>query len=723
MNIYKNVTFLSIWLLLIPLIMSFPISATPQEIPVPLEETVVVETDTLYTVFDSANPFIPMGTQWGSGWHQVCNEWDWYINYATGEIIYWRITGWEYKDGYTKFIIHVRKGVEWNDGHPYTARDIVFTINLLKKYPELSGGWIVEEWVEKAEVVDDYTAVIHLKKPNPRFHHFFRMWGGLTIVAEHVWKDKDPKKFKNWPPVETGPYKLYKVLPDLKMFIWIKNENYWAKKLGLLDPAPKYVVYRYAPPPDIDLADFVKGIVTAPLPHIFTWDMIKAARALAPPGEVVLAPFLDACPGGISAINCAKYPLNITEFRWAISYVLDREKLAKLYPAAEKTDPCYIPWAVPGWRIFDKYKPMAERVLRRIEEEYGFKVEYNPEKAKEILDKLGFVDRDGDGIRETPDGKPIRLEILTRPPAVLKEYYVGVELVEALKKIGIDATIKAVDPAMWHELTALGHYDIAVGVLCTPAWLTGDLVDMFNVVHSKLYAPIGERAMGGIHGANPRYVNPELDAIIDKLWTLHPEDPKAAELYEKALYIWIRDLFCIPVVETAFVQVFSGKYWTGWPTEVDMYTVPYQWWPNFIFVLGKIRPRAPVVIEYVSVWIVKDVPAFTGADGKTYGPFKAGEYVTIPKEDAERLIKEGLASYKPPVPAELKVIAETVTKIREDLAKITEEMKELARKPEVSEVAAAVAALSGAVYAALALSLITLIAVIAMGILLLRKIK
>jgi len=688
--------------LVLALLLLLPLSAqtTPEVLPVPLEETVVVETDTLPTVFDRANPFIPMGTQWGSGWHQVANEWDWYINYATGEIIPWRITGWEYQDNYKVLIIRVREGVEWNDGHPYTARDIVFTLNLLKENPDLFSAWIAVEWVERAEIKDNLTAVIYLKKPNPRFHHFFRMWGGLTIVAEHVWKGKDPRTFANWPPVETGPYKLYKVYPDLRMFVWVKNENYWAKKLGLLDPAPKYVVYRYAPPPDIDLADFVKGVATAPLPHIFSWDMIKAAKALTEPGEVVLAPFLDPCPLGISAFNVEKYPLNITEFRWAISYLLDREKLAKTYPMAEKTEPCYIPWALPAWEAFKKYKPMTERALKRIEEEFGFKVEYNPKKAAEILDKLGFIDRNGDGIRETPDGKPIRLEIVSRPPTVLQEYYIAVELTEALKKVGIDATLKAVDPAMWHELAALGQFDIAVGSLCTPAWLTGDLVDMFNVVHSKFYAPTGERAAGGIHGANPRYRNPELDAIIDELWTLDPESRRAQELYEKGLYIWFKDLFAIPAVEKMFVQVFSAKYWTVWPTETDMYMVPYQWWPSFIFVLGRIRPARPRVIEYVSVWANKDIPEFTGTDGKKYGPFKAGEYFRVPKEDADRLIKEGLASYKAPLPGELVALIEDVSKLREQLTQAVSKMDELSEKID---------SLTGLVYAILGLALITLL--------------
>lgn len=125
---------LTILLLLSLLTAPLAVPAAPQEYPVPREKAVIVETDTTYRVWDSANPFIPRGTQWGSGWHQVVEEWDWYINYATGEVIYWRIKGWDYSADYMTFMLHVREGVTWNDGEPYTAHDIVFTLNMLSLF-------------------------------------------------------------------------------------------------------------------------------------------------------------------------------------------------------------------------------------------------------------------------------------------------------------------------------------------------------------------------------------------------------------------------------------------------------------------------------------------------------------------------------------------------------------------------------------------------------------
>ena len=72
--------------------------------------------------------------------------------------------------------------------------------------------------------------------------------------------------------------------------------------------------------------------------------------------------------------------------------------------------------------------------------------------------------------------------------------------------------------------------------------------------------------------------------------------------------------------------------------------------PNALLILVYIRHTGRALsnettIEYIRVWITGNVPEFIDADGATYGPYKSGDYVKLPKEDAERLVSEGLASY------------------------------------------------------------------------------
>ena len=636
---------------------------TQKELPVPRNETVVFETDVTPTVFDSANPFIPHGTQWGSGWHQIANEWDWYINYVTGEIIYWRITGWEYKDNYTKFILHIRPGVKWNDGVPYTAEDYIFSVELQKK---IRPDGPIATKVKSVRAIDKYTVEFTLNAPDPRFHHYFRMWGpaGPWIVAKHVWEGKDPNKFKNWPPTETGPYKIWKVFPELKMFVWVRDEDYWAKDVLGKFPGPKYVIYRRAPPSDIDLADFVHGMVDGPIPFLFTWDMVKSAKALVP--FVVEAPFDDPNPIYIT-VNTIKYPLSLPKVRWAISYLINREKLARIYPFSGNCLPCkYL--HPQRWGVFKEY------AYPDLYAKYKF--EYNPEKAVEIFKSLGFK-KGSDGIWVTPNGTRLSWTILAIPPPYPTTTVLE-DLANEMKKIGIDAHVEYVSRAVIREKENRGEYDITEGpAIFDPAWIAGDLYFSLEFRHSRHLTPPGKE----YPSYNPgRWSNPELDEIVDKAATMSPEDPRLKPLYKRAIEILLEELPYIPAVEKTFHQIYSSKYWTGWPSKDNMYTIPFLWWPTTIFILFNLKPvTAPVAptVSYVGVWFMEDVPKFVGADGKTYGPFTKGSFGMIPKSDAERLVKEGKATYHKPVPPEISSIAEALTKMGSDITRIESDMKSL----------------------------------------------
>lgn len=626
--------------LLVPLFPAVTTVRAQEELPVPREETVIFEGDHEYTVFDSFNTFIAQGVQWYAGFQQVVMEYDWYINLATGETIMWRIIGWEYSDDYKTFTLHVRPGVTWSDGEAYTAHDIVFTLNMLSNNPTLYGATAIIDQVESAEATDDYTAVIKLKKPLPRFHNNFRMWGGPYIMPEHIWKDVDPFTFKFNPPVTTGPYVLDSVIPELFIFIWKRNENYWAKDVFGMFPAPKYMVWRTAPPIDKDFTDLVGGQVDSP-PRTFTWPMIQQAAAIT--NDIVWANYLDVCAYSWG-VNCKKYPLSLKEVRQAISLAIDREKYQD--PAwwftAKGTNA--VKYMFADLAIFDKYT---------IYPEFDTPFEYNIEKAKQILDDMEFIDRDGDGIRETPNGTKLSFSVIGNPPTQMTHpaTVITPDIAAGLREIGMDVRMVYYTSTIG-EQRAAGDFDLSDW--CTPCCdsaFAGDLLYNFYLYHSMFYKPIGESAWG----YELRWTNPELDEIIDEMITLPPDDPRAIELVRQAYEIQREELPFIPIVEAKYAMVYGTKYWTGWPTDDNMYQVPYPWWPTTLFVVLNLKPvEAPVTYEYTSAWFIGAVPAFTGVDGVTYGPFEEGQFATIPKVDAERLIDEGLASYTMPGISDIK---------------------------------------------------------------------
>lgn len=80
-----------------------------------------------------------------------------------------------------------------------------------------------------------------------------------------------------------------------------------------------------------------------------------------------------------------------------------------MYALSNGTWPTY--WLLPmpySWGVFDKYKTISQRALQKIESELGFKLEYNPDKAKETLNSIGFVDKMGMDGETIPIGQGLR---------------------------------------------------------------------------------------------------------------------------------------------------------------------------------------------------------------------------------------------------------------------------------------------------------------------------
>ena len=144
--------------------------------------------------------------------------------------------------------VKLRKGVTWSDGQPFTAQDVVFTLNMLKaNSPDLLYAFDMKTWVQDVTAADDLTAKITLTSPNPQFLPRYFTWfqdNGFPIVAQHVFQGQDQKTFTNldlakgW-PVTTGPWKLVSATADQKIFD--RNDDWWGAKTGFR-PLPKMKV-------------------------------------------------------------------------------------------------------------------------------------------------------------------------------------------------------------------------------------------------------------------------------------------------------------------------------------------------------------------------------------------------------------------------------------------------------------------------------------------------
>jgi peptide/nickel transport system substrate-binding protein len=530
--------------------------------PVPREETLVINETGIQRIFDAANPFVPNALV--GGWDQMCGSRLMYLNWASGESINMLVEDYEYNDDFTEITFLVRKEAHWNDGEPFTARDIEFTVDMVKSNTALSWGSTMQQWVDSMEVPDDYTIRFKFTKPNPRFHWYFKQAWSMPIIAKHEWEGQDPLTYKAFPPIGTGPYKFHSAVPEQRMLIWERDDNFWGKAMGL-EAAPRYYIYQTGPPPEAEMADLADNYIDHA--HSYTSDaaLLRRSQELNP--EVVLAPWRDPCPRGIW-FNCAKYPLSLPEVRWAFFHCIDKEKAANvLYPWP--TVPAEYHFA--DWGSNDKFS--FDDILAE------FDTSFDPAKGAAILDELGFMPG-ADGIRVDGEGNKMSYTIIVPQVGVTGEYPIALDFAENLGKIGVEAVVKWTEGAVFDEKTSTGDFDI------TSHWWCGNWQEppmVYTDWQAWRIKPIGERATAGNW---IRLTDPDLDAVTEKIEVMSPDDPAIVDLYREGFRLYMKNMPSVPVVQTTYVMPFNTHYWKGWPDEdkgID--NVPFTWWCEFRFVL------------------------------------------------------------------------------------------------------------------------------------------
>src|SRR5579871_5335469 len=166
-----------------------------------------------------------------NGLHQLAMDTLWYIDPEQG------IDGvWEnslasekpkYNADFSEMTVKLRDGIFWSDGTPFSADDVMYTIETHMKTPGLRWSAPVQINVASVTKTDPNTVVFKLKKPNSRFHALFTVrWNAMWMMPKHVFeKAGDPLKFDFNPPVTLGAYTLHGFDPDGKWFTWQMRDD------------------------------------------------------------------------------------------------------------------------------------------------------------------------------------------------------------------------------------------------------------------------------------------------------------------------------------------------------------------------------------------------------------------------------------------------------------------------------------------------------------------
>ncbi|HHT90960.1 MAG: ABC transporter substrate-binding protein [Bacillota bacterium] len=571
-----------------------------------------------------------VGWRWSDrGLQNLVNEPLWSVDFATGKIVNGLASGDPvYNEDFTKLTIPLREGVAWNDGTPFTADDVVFTVEALIAEPGFSNHPTFSTAVDAVYKNGDYEVVFELKESNSRFHtHFLDRWGCTWIMPKHIFAEVDDVvSFEFNPFIGCGPYKLHSYDPSGYWTIWEKRDDWDKSPTGILfgEPVPQYVLFQ--------TYNDESAKIVAQLTHQLDVADLSAEAFVAAmaQGETIRAyqphfPWVvnnDPCITGI-IFNTMLEPYDNKEVRWALLLAMDIvEYLAQAVDGQATLSPIHIPslGAYPEFYIepmqdwlqdfaldlgdgelFYPYDPDAGLRVAEYARQRGHQVsedmdevkatfglgwyKYAPDVAERLLEKNGFS-RDAKGNWLLPDGTQWKIQVTDIHDTAHHQFKNGNAAVQQWKKFGIEAEYIATDA--YSELQQRGDFQVGSVWPAPEPWGAG--VDLYRVLddfYSEYMAPIGELNRG--HGS--RWSSPEFDAIIRRMRATDPTDIEATvAVSTEALKILIEEMPSIPTYGYAGFLTWDEYYWTNWPGSENPYAGPYGHWGTLKYMLPFLQP-------------------------------------------------------------------------------------------------------------------------------------
>ncbi len=432
------------------------------------------------------------------------------------------------KDG-NVWKIELKKGVQWQDGKPFTAKDVEFTYKTIVN-PKIairsrSGFDLISDF----KILDDHNVEIHLSKP---FVPFAWAWQKMHIVPEHILSkipDMNTAAF-NTNPIGTGPYKLVKRVAGSHM-VYEKNPDYHRGA-----PAIEQVFHKFVPDQTVLYTQYKTGEIDVLGLHGVPPERFDEARKLPERDALETpAPWVE-----FIYFNCGKPQFKEKVVRQALYFAADKEKWIK--------------------DIYYGLPPRTLSYLHPTHWAYNGNLKdpgYNPNKAAEMLDAAGWK-KGADGIR-AKNGVKLKFSMSTTAGSKAREQ--AQAMIQAnWKEIGVAMEIKNMPASVvWGEYTTKSQFDtLMVGWEPT----VGMDPDYSARCHSK-QIPVK-------YGTGSNYVqyeNPELDTLLDEGVLISDMEKR------KAVYHKIQDILHEDV---PFAPIFAYMFMYGKKSDLNGYKInPY----------------------------------------------------------------------------------------------------------------------------------------------------
>jgi peptide/nickel transport system substrate-binding protein len=435
---------------------------------------------------------------------------------------------WEVSRDGLVITFHLRRGVKWHDGQPFTAEDVLFTyqVTVDPKTPTAYAGDFLK--VKKAEVIDAYTFRVHYAKP---FAPGLMSWS-VGILPKHLLAGTDITTSPlGRRPVGTGPYKFKEWVAGQKIVL-VSNPDYFEGR------------------------PYIDGTIMRIIPDTATMFLELRANGIDRMGLTPLQ-YTRQTENALFQKNYNKFrylsfaytyfgfnlknPLFADKrVRQAIAHAVNREEIISgvLLGLGKAATGPYKPgtWA---------YNPKVRTYP------------YDPAQARALLAEAGWRDTNGDG-RIEKEGKPFAFEIITNQGNEIRAKCAEI-IQRRLAEVGMDVKIRVVEwSAFVNDFINKRKFDATI-----LGWTIPMEPDLYDVWHSSKTGPQELNFVS--------FKNAEVDALIvkaretfDQKLRKHCYDRIQEILAEEQPYLFLYVPDALPIVHARFRGVETAPLGIGW---------------------------------------------------------------------------------------------------------------------------------------------------------------
>lgn len=434
------------------------------------------------------------------------------------------------------------EGVQWNDGEPFTAEDVAFTIEWANDPANPVVQAAVYNRITETEVIDERTIRLTFDSPNPTWSESFAGSGSGVVLPKHVLEGADEdtlNQFRSY-PVGTGPYKVEDFQANDQV-TYVMNEYYREENKPYFD--------RVLLKGGGDAAAAARAVLQTG-EFDFGWnlnaerDVMEAMVADASTGQFVVEGGLNLerininfsdpdteVDGQRSEMNTPHPILSDLAVRQALQLGVNRELISEnLYLGMES-------------------EPAVANVLTGIPamESPNTELRYDPDAAAAILEEAGWV-LDGD-VRKK-DGVELTLRLYTTVNAVRQKIQAIVKA--NLDQIGFNIQLEQVDAAIFFD-NAEGndqnnsHFYTDMNMFTSSVSAPPPVLYMIRWYAGEDNHEVAQRSNGWSGRNIQRYINEEYDAVYEQAM-VEPDIEKAAELFIQMNDILWNDAAVLPIV-------------------------------------------------------------------------------------------------------------------------------------------------------------------------------